>query len=178
MPKLVFLSAVLCSVLFGAAATLNVPDASAAQGDCGQPQSNGDGPSAADCLFILRVAVDLEVCEACVCDVTGNADTAASDALRCLGIAVGQDGLTLDCQPCATTTTRKLSSTTSSSTTTTSTTTTLPTGCISDINCTDLEDHRCNPNNSLCEKVCRRDTDCKDFFECDRKSGYCVPPAI
>ena len=74
----------------------------AAQGDCGQPQSNGSGPVATDCLFILNAAVAVTTCtEVCVCDVNGSGGNPnATDALVCLNVAVGVPGL-LNCPtPC------------------------------------------------------------------------------
>jgi hypothetical protein len=64
--------------------------AMAAQGDCGQPVSNGAAPTASDCLFILRTAVGTETC-GCICNVNGQSPTTAVDALLCLKKAVGQD---------------------------------------------------------------------------------------
>jgi hypothetical protein len=65
--------------------------AMAAQGDCGQPVSNGAQPLASDCLFILRTAVGSETCApACICDTNGAGGTTATDALVCLKKAVGQ----------------------------------------------------------------------------------------
>jgi hypothetical protein len=63
----------------------------AAQGDCGQPVSNGSQPIASDCLFILRAAVGSETCSpACACNTNGVEGATASDALICLKKAVGQ----------------------------------------------------------------------------------------
>jgi hypothetical protein len=72
----------------------------AANGDCSQPASTGDNPTASDCLFILRVAVGTQACtpQDCVCDPSGDGNTTASDALRCLQRAVGQP-VTLNCPP-------------------------------------------------------------------------------
>jgi hypothetical protein len=65
--------------------------AMAAQGDCGQPVSNGAQPTASDCLFILKVAVGSQTCApVCICDTNGDGGTAATDALVCLKKAVGQ----------------------------------------------------------------------------------------
>jgi hypothetical protein len=96
--------------------------ASAAQGDCSQPLSTGAGPTAGDCLFILRTAVGSQVCEPiCICDTNGAGGATAGDALLCLKKAVGQN-VTLSCPtPCgepATTSTSTTSSSTSSSTST------------------------------------------------------------
>jgi hypothetical protein len=71
----------------------------AAQGDCGQPVSSGDGPTATDALFVLRVAVGLDSCEPCVCDVDGSGATTAGDALLALKVSVGE-GLPLACVSC------------------------------------------------------------------------------
>ncbi|MFT4572182.1 MAG: hypothetical protein ACI8TX_003564 [Hyphomicrobiaceae bacterium] len=172
-----FVAFSLCLVSLLAAA----PNVSAALNDCGQPLTTGDdGPKSSDCLFVLRAAVDIDECKLCVCDVTGNGSTSASDALRCLTFAVGREGVELNCPICAVTTTTggPTSSSTSTSTSTTSTTTTLPVSCNSDSFCSGFENHRCNPNNGLCEEPCTNDTDCKDFFECDVPSAFCVPPAI
>ena len=78
--------------------------ASGAQGDCGQPVSSGTSPVASDCLFILRVAVGLQLCtpQTCVCDPGGDGSTTANDALLCLKKVVGE-AVTLSC-PCTTTT--------------------------------------------------------------------------
>ena len=72
--------------------------AQAAVGDCSQPVSSGDNPTASDCLFVLRVAVGTQSCgPACVCDPNGSDDTTASDALVCLKKAVGQN-VRLNCR--------------------------------------------------------------------------------
>ncbi len=72
----------------------------AAQGDCGQPVSNGPGPVATDCLFILNVAVGLQTCSPeCICAPSGTLPAKATDALLCLGASVGTP-VSLDC-PCA-----------------------------------------------------------------------------
>ncbi|HYC56533.1 MAG TPA: hypothetical protein VEL28_16505 [Candidatus Binatia bacterium] len=63
--------------------------ATAALGDCGQPVSNGDAPTASDCLFILKAAVGAETCD-CECDTNGSGAASASDSLLCLKVAVGQ----------------------------------------------------------------------------------------
>jgi hypothetical protein len=75
--------------------------ANAAQGDCGQPVTNGADPTASDCLFILRSAVGSDTCTPeCVCNTNGQGVITASDALTCLKKAVGQN-VTLVCpQPC------------------------------------------------------------------------------
>src|SRR5690349_11733478 len=73
--------------------------ARAAQGDCGQPATNGDSPVATDCLFVLRSGVGSVACELCVCDTNDNAAVSASDALLCLRVAVGQPAQ-LACPSC------------------------------------------------------------------------------
>jgi hypothetical protein len=76
--------------------------AQAAKGSCSQPASNGQGPVASDCLYILRVAVGAIPCgPKCICAPKGSLPTVASDALLCLRKSVGQD-VTLGC-PCAVT---------------------------------------------------------------------------
>jgi hypothetical protein len=65
------------------------PGALAALGDCGQPVSTGDSPKASDCLHVLRTAVGAAEC-GCICDTNGSGGVLASDALLCLGVAVGQ----------------------------------------------------------------------------------------
>jgi hypothetical protein len=82
-------------------AALVATDASfAANGDCGQPQSNGPNPVASDCLFILNAAVQVTTCNpVCICDVNGSTGNPnATDALVCLNAAVGvPDLLNCDC---------------------------------------------------------------------------------
>jgi len=48
-------------------------------------------PTAADALFVLRVAVGLGFCAATVCNVDGNGNLSAGDALYLLAYAVGRD---------------------------------------------------------------------------------------
>lgn len=81
-----------------------------AKGDCGQPFSSGDNPSAADALYALKVAVGLLACKLSVCDVDGSNKITAGDALRILKVAVGQD-VPLLC-PAPTTTTSTSTTTT------------------------------------------------------------------
>lgn len=76
-----------------------VRHAHAAQGDCGQPVSTGGGPTATDALFVLRVAVGLDGCEICVCDVDGSGAITAGDALLALKGSVGED-IVLACISC------------------------------------------------------------------------------
>src|SRR5689334_22924879 len=64
----------------------------AAKGDCSQPVSSGTGPLTSDCLFILKVSVGSQTCDpACICAPQDGVPVLASDALRCLRKAVGQD---------------------------------------------------------------------------------------
>ena len=70
----------------------------AAHLDCGQPFTNGTKPVASDCLFILRASIGNETCTPeCICDTDGNSSTSASDALRCLLVAVSNPNGTLAC---------------------------------------------------------------------------------
>jgi hypothetical protein len=86
--------------LFALALMATPSVAPAAKGDCSQPSSTGSGPSASDCLFILRVAVGTQTCTpACICAPLGSLPTKTSDALLCLRSSVGQS-VTLNC-PCA-----------------------------------------------------------------------------
>jgi hypothetical protein len=55
--------------------------------------------TASDALIVLRTAVGLEECPACVCDVNDSASITASDALIVLRFAVGQP-VTLSCPAC------------------------------------------------------------------------------
>jgi hypothetical protein len=76
----------------------------AANGDCSQPQSAGDGPAASDCLVILKTAVGSASCDPeCICAPKGSFPISASDALLCLRFAVGHP-VELNC-PCDGTTT-------------------------------------------------------------------------
>jgi hypothetical protein len=78
--------------------TQNAP---ADQGDCAQPVSEGPAPVTTDCLYILKAAVNLEVCNPeCVCQPSGggNGQVTATDALVCLNRVVGNPA-TLEC-PC------------------------------------------------------------------------------
>jgi OmcA/MtrC family decaheme c-type cytochrome len=93
-------------VAFLAGAVLVGPlPAVAALGDCGQPVSDGTGPAASDCLFILQTAVGTETCSPeCICDVNATGGVSASDGLLCLQAAVGQS-VTLQCDCTGVTTT-------------------------------------------------------------------------
>ncbi len=171
------------SVLRGAAAacvlaaSAALPSAGfAANGDCGQPVSNGTGPSAVDCNFILKSAVAAMTCELCVCDVNGSSSLNTTDALVCLKSAVGQN-INLNCPPCGDVTTTTVEQGTGESTTstsTTSTTTTIPVHCTSNGDCSGLPaEFRCNPNNDQCEKPCTRTADCHDHYLCNKTTQYC-----
>ena len=86
------------SALVLAGTFLVAPIASmAAQGDCGQPVSNGGIPVAADCLVVLQSAVGSDDCNGedllCVCDVAGSGSVVATDSLICLQVATGISGL-------------------------------------------------------------------------------------
>ncbi len=77
------------------------PCAGAAAGDCGQPKSAGDTPTASDALEVLKTAVGSSSCggrDSCICDVDSSTSVTATDALRVLRKAVGQS-VTLTC-PC------------------------------------------------------------------------------
>lgn len=151
----------------------------AAQGDCGQPLSTGTKPGASDCAYILKASVKLVECELCVCDVNKSLNVSSSDALQCLRKAVNLP-VTLVCPLCeGVTTTTVRSDVSTTSTSTTSTTTTLPVNCGSNDDCAALPpEFRCNPNTDTCEKPCTRNTDCKDFYECNKTTGYCQEPDL
>jgi hypothetical protein len=100
-PFLRSLSLATCVVALFLATT-----ARADNGDCGQPTSDGEDPVAGDCLYILRTGVGSVECDPCVCDTNGNGETAASDALLCLRVAVGQP-VALECDACTVTLTVK-----------------------------------------------------------------------
>ncbi|MBI5503725.1 MAG: hypothetical protein HY899_02915 [Deltaproteobacteria bacterium] len=77
-----------------AAASLAQPALVAADPmDCGQPASGGAKPTVSDCLAILKSAVgqDVRGCadKPCICDVNGDGNITAGDALLCLGFSVG-----------------------------------------------------------------------------------------
>jgi hypothetical protein len=66
---------------------------------CARPTSAGPLPVASDCLYILNAAVGVVACTPeCVCAPKGVLPTTATDALVCLGAAVGS-GVELKC-PC------------------------------------------------------------------------------
>ena len=95
---------------------------------CGNPfDSNDSGTTASDALFTLRVSVDLDTCELCLCDLTGDGIVTCSDALTILNAAVKLP-VALDCPlPGDTTTTTTISTATTSTTTTSDTSTTTST---------------------------------------------------
>jgi cysteine-rich repeat protein len=96
MPSSVFRSS-LAALTITAALMMAPAVASAAKGDCGQPQTDGANPTATDCLYILKTAVGAVTCTpTCVCDVNNSGGVSATDALTCLKKAVGQ-AVTLDC---------------------------------------------------------------------------------
>jgi hypothetical protein len=153
----------------------------AANGDCGQPVSSGTGPTAVDCSSVLRSALGISSCELCVCDVNGSQSLNTADSLVCLKRAVGQN-VDLDCPPCGDVTTTTVEQGTGESTTstsTTSTTTTIPVRCTSGSDCSALPaEFRCNPHTETCEKPCTRNTDCHDFYLCNKTTQYCEDQAL
>jgi hypothetical protein len=61
---------------------------------------NGDGRIvASDALYVLSAAVDIVVCDDCLCDIDGGGMTSATDALLTLAAAVGVE-VNLDCPVC------------------------------------------------------------------------------
>jgi len=57
---------------------------------CGNPYANGnDVINTTDALFTLRAAVELEECNLCICDVTGDGIVTATDTLMMLRQIVG-----------------------------------------------------------------------------------------
>ena len=147
-----FTAALLVGVLTGR------HDAIGAHGDCSQPVSTGANPLASDCLFILRVAVNLQACtpQACVCDPTGNGSTTASDALTCLKKALGESIILL-C-PCDTTTS-------------TTTTTTMPSNCTNDGDCAN-DDCVCSDCDD--DPFCSDPANCEDNDTCQTFEEGCV----
>jgi hypothetical protein len=78
---------------------VGVPEIAARVGDCGQPASTGDRPTASDALAVLRAAVGTEACDLCTCDADGSGSVAATDALAVLRRAVGL-AVPLACTAC------------------------------------------------------------------------------
>ncbi|HEY2772420.1 MAG TPA: hypothetical protein VGK20_00075 [Candidatus Binatia bacterium] len=70
------------------AVSVSCVPAFAANGDCGQPQTVGSAPTAADALFVLETSVGTKTCTLCVCDVNNSGTVTASDALLVLQSAV------------------------------------------------------------------------------------------
>jgi len=67
---------------------------------CADTDDN-EAVTATDALFVLRVAVGLATCDACVCDTDGSGMTTAGDSLRTLRRAVGVN-VALLCPVCPT----------------------------------------------------------------------------
>lgn len=104
-----------CLALVMAAACGLYSNGFAAQGDCGQPVSDGPGPVSTDCLFILNAAIGVTTCTPeCICDLNGQPPVTSTDALICLNVAVGNPPPDFPNCPCDETTTTSSSSTTSS----------------------------------------------------------------
>jgi hypothetical protein len=78
--------------------------ARAGLGDCGQPASQGDQPTATDALFTLRASIAAETCSVFVCDVNDSGSVTASDALLILRRAIDQN-VVLMCPVSSSTTT-------------------------------------------------------------------------
>jgi hypothetical protein len=88
------------AALFLSKLIVALPTASAGIGDCAQPTSSGEKPTASDCLFILNAAVGARECNpACACAPGGQTPATATDALICLNAAVGVS-IALEC-PCS-----------------------------------------------------------------------------
>lgn len=73
-------------------------------GVCGQPISDGNGPTATDALYVLRSSVGTVLCTLSACDTSADCSLTATDALRVLRKAVGAD-VKLDCMASCLTTT-------------------------------------------------------------------------
>jgi hypothetical protein len=55
----------------------------------------------------------------------------------------------------------------------------MPVRCTTNAACAALpKGFRCNPLLGTCEKPCTRNADCRDFYECDKPTGYCRPPLL
>ncbi len=65
---------------------------------CGDPTHDG-AVTASDALFTLNVAVGLQVCDPCICDIDGVGGVSATDALLGLRISIGQP-FGLNCPIC------------------------------------------------------------------------------
>jgi 3-phytase len=66
---------------------------------CGRPISAAGPTSVSDALAVLRAAVGLASCAACVCDVDGSGSIRASDAIMVLLLSVG-NAVELSCPSC------------------------------------------------------------------------------
>jgi cysteine-rich repeat protein len=96
MRKTIFTGTIAVGLL--ATVLLTAGSGLAANGDCGQPVTNGARPTATDCLHILRTSVSLETCDpTCICDTNNSTTTTATDALICLQFAVSTPGVVLNC---------------------------------------------------------------------------------
>jgi len=94
------LLALALSIILFAPATANAVG-------CSQPLTNGPLPTATDCLYILRAAVELEFPDPeCFAAPTGTLPIKATDSLVCLNAAVGLP-VDLNC-PCGDTSTTTL----------------------------------------------------------------------
>jgi hypothetical protein len=58
-------------------------------GNCGDPAVPSGTVTATDAIYILRVAIGIEVCDLCVCDADDTGAITTTDALRALQYAVG-----------------------------------------------------------------------------------------
>lgn len=58
---------------------------------CGRPSTRKSTPLASDALFVLKAAVGSQACNKCECDVNNDGSISATDGLRTLKAAVGQD---------------------------------------------------------------------------------------
>ncbi len=81
--RLLALSAVFCLLLSS--------PAGAVIGDCGQPRSDGDGPTVADALHILSAALHGRDCPTAICDVDEDCSVTPRDALRTFRYAIQLD---------------------------------------------------------------------------------------
>jgi hypothetical protein len=115
--------AIACGSIVAICVALWALPGRAAVGDCSQPQTNGDAPTATDCLAILGVAAGIGTCDPfppCVCAPKGSLPTTATDSLVCLGAAIaGSAPRTCPCESPTTTTVRPTTTSTTTSTTTT-----------------------------------------------------------
>ena len=61
------------------------------RGSCGDAAAEFGAVTATDAIYILRAAIGLGTCDACVCDVDDTGAITTTDALRTLQHAVGLD---------------------------------------------------------------------------------------